>query len=135
MARQGAKMWMKHGALDYKECVGDDMKVKFGLPFPKLMKLKAGEVPVFSFIVYRSRAHRDRVNAKVMKDPRMGEFAGEMPFDCKRMGYGGFFAFTALLAVPALLLLPWLRPQIQLATATPAPKSGFYPNISAFMNG
>jgi uncharacterized protein YbaA (DUF1428 family) len=90
MAREGEQMWRKHGALDYKECVGDDLETKWGMPFPKLMKLKPGEVVVFSYIVFKSRAHRDRVNAKVMKEmEKMGE-PKEMPFDLKRMVYGGF---------------------------------------------
>ena len=91
MARLGAKMWMKHGALDYKECVGDDLETKWGKPFPKTMKLKPGETVVFSWIVFKSRAHRDRVNAKVMKemDEKMGNMK-DMPFDMKRMSYGGF---------------------------------------------
>jgi len=89
MARMGAKMWMKHGALDYKECVGDDLESKWGTPFSKIMKLKPGETVVFSYIVFKSRAHRARVNAKVMKEmEKMGEM--EMPFDMKRMTYGGF---------------------------------------------
>jgi uncharacterized protein YbaA (DUF1428 family) len=90
MARMGEKMWRKHGALDYKECVGDDLKPKWGTPFPRMMKLKAGETVVFSYIVFKSRAHRDRVNAKVMKEmEKMGE-PKHMPFDVKRMVYGGF---------------------------------------------
>ena len=89
MARMGAKTWMKYGALDYKECVGDDLESKWGTPFPRLMKLKPGETVVFSYIVFKSRAHRDRVNAKVMKDEKMGGMK-EMPFDMKRMVYGGF---------------------------------------------
>jgi len=89
MARMGAKTWMKYGALDYKECVGDDLESKWGTPFPRLMKLKPGETVVFSYIVFKSRAHRDRVNAKVMKDEKMGDMK-EMPFDIKRMVYGGF---------------------------------------------
>ena len=89
MARMGAKIWMKHGALDYKECVGDDLESKWGTPFPRMMKLKPGETVVFSYIVFKSRAHRDRVNAKVMKDEKMGDMK-EMPFDIKRMVYGGF---------------------------------------------
>ncbi len=90
MARLGKKMWMKHGALDYKECVGDDLKTKWGIPFPRMMKLKPGETVVFSFIVFKSRAHRDRVNAKVMKEMEgMGE-PKDMPFDFRRMVYGGF---------------------------------------------
>jgi uncharacterized protein YbaA (DUF1428 family) len=92
MAEKAGKIWREHGALDYKECVGDDLKVKMGLPFPRLVKPKAGEQIVFSFIVYKSRAHRDRVNAKVMKDPRLSDMCDpkEMPFDVKRMAYGGF---------------------------------------------
>ena len=90
MARLGAKMWMKHGALDYKECVGDDLKTPFGMPFPRAIKLKPGETVVFSYIVYRSRAHRDRVNAKVFKEMQMPGGMKEMPFDMKRMVYGGF---------------------------------------------
>ena len=71
MATRAAKVWRDHGALDYRECVGDDLKVKMGLPFPKLAKTKPGETVVFSYIVYKSRAHRDKVNAKVMKDKRL----------------------------------------------------------------
>ena len=90
MARMGKKMWMKHGALDYKECVGDDLKTQWGIPFPRMMKLKPGETVVFSFVVFKSRAHRDRVNAKVMKEmDKMGE-PKDMPFDFRRMVYGGF---------------------------------------------
>jgi len=89
MAKMGAKMWMKHGALDYKECVGDDLDTKWGTPFSKVLKLKPGETVVFSYIVFKSRTHRDRVNAKVMKEmEKMGEM--EMPFEMKRMTYGGF---------------------------------------------
>ena len=88
MSATAGKVWRDHGALEYRECVGDDLDVKMGLPFPKAMKLKPGEIPVFSWIVYKSRAHRDRVNAKVMKDPRMDQKT--MPFDVKRMAYGGF---------------------------------------------
>ena len=90
MAKEGAKAWMKHGALDYKECVGDDLQSKWGMPFPKLLKLKPGETAVFSYIVFRSRAHRDRVNAKVMKEMEKSSPPKEMPFDMKRMVYGGF---------------------------------------------
>ena len=90
MAKLGAKMWMKHGALDYKECVGDDLQSKWGMPFPKLLKLKPGETAVFSYIVFKSRAHRDRVNAKVMKEMEKTGPPKEMPFDMKRMVYGGF---------------------------------------------
>ena len=92
MAQKASRVWKDHGALDYKECVGDDMTVKFGVPFPKQMKAKANETIVFAYIVYKSRAHRDKVNAKVMKDPRIHEMCDpkNMPFDAKRMVYGGF---------------------------------------------
>ena len=92
IATKAGKVWREHGALDYKECVGDDLKVKMVLPFTKAVKLKAGEVPVFSYIVFKSRAHRDKVNKKVMSDPRLANMmsAGAMPFDIKRMVYGGF---------------------------------------------
>jgi uncharacterized protein YbaA (DUF1428 family) len=92
LARKAATIWREHGALDYKECVGDDLNVKMGLPFPRLVKPKPGETVVFSYIVFKSRAHRDRVNAKVIKDPRIAKMCDPktMPFDCKRMAYGGF---------------------------------------------
>lgn len=92
MAKKAAKIWREHGALEYRECVGDDLTTKIGLPFPRLAKLKADETVVFSWIVYKSRAHRDRVNAKVMKDPRISGMCDEksMPFDVQRMAYGGF---------------------------------------------
>jgi uncharacterized protein YbaA (DUF1428 family) len=94
MARTAGKVWRDHGALDYKECVGDDLKVKFGMPFPRLLKVKPGETVFFSFIVFKSRAHRDRVNSKVMKDPRIANMGKSMPFDAKRMVYGGFKALV-----------------------------------------
>jgi uncharacterized protein YbaA (DUF1428 family) len=93
MAVLAGKIWREHGALDYKkECVGDDLNVKWGLPFTRLAKPRAGETVMFSFIVYKSRAHRDAVNKKVMKDPRLGASCDEknMPFDVKRMAWGGF---------------------------------------------
>jgi uncharacterized protein YbaA (DUF1428 family) len=91
MAQKGAKLWRKHGALEYHECVAEDLKVKVGVPYSKLLKLKPGETVVFAWIVYKSRAHRDRVNAKVMKDPAIGDMVEkDMPFDCRRMSYGGF---------------------------------------------
>lgn len=92
MAAKAGKVWREYGALDYKECVGDDLKVKFGQTFPKLTRAKSGETVVFSWIVYRSRSHRDRVNAKVMQDPRIAGMCNpqDMPFDAKRMSYGGF---------------------------------------------
>jgi uncharacterized protein YbaA (DUF1428 family) len=91
MSRAAGKVWREHGALEYRECVGDDLKSKMGVPFPRLAKTRAGETVVFSWIVYKSRAHRDRVNARVMKDPRIAtSMKGPMPFDVKRMAYGGF---------------------------------------------
>lgn len=90
MAREGERLWRKHGALDYKECVGDDLKPKWGLPFTRVMKLKPGETVVFSYVVFKSRAHRDRVNHKVMKDMDGSGWSNAMPFDMKRMVYGGF---------------------------------------------
>ena len=90
MARMGEKLWRKHGALDYKECAGDDLETKWGIPFPRMMKLRPGETVVFSYIVFKSRAHRDRVNAKVMKEMEKKCGAMEMPFDVRRMVYGGF---------------------------------------------
>ena len=91
LARKASKVWRDHGALDYRECAGDDLKVKMGLPFPKLAKAKAGETVIFSWISYKSRAHRDKVNKKVMADKRLFDgMPKEMPFDIKRMAYGGF---------------------------------------------
>ena len=91
IARKAGKVWREMGALEYRECVGDDLDVKFGTPFGKLARAKPGETVFFSWIVYRSRAHRDRVNAKVMKDPRMEAMMKDgMPFDVKRMACGGF---------------------------------------------
>ena len=92
MAEKAGPIWREHGALEYRECAGDDLKVKFGVPFPRLAKAKPGETVIFSWIVYKSRAHRNRVNAKVMKDPRITEMCNgkAMPFDIKRMAYGGF---------------------------------------------
>jgi len=92
IAKAAGKIWLEHGALEYRECVGDDLDAKFGVPFPTSVKLKPDETVVFSWIVFKSRAHRDRVNAKVMKDPRMGQMmqGKKMPFDVKRMMYGGF---------------------------------------------
>ena len=92
LARKASGIWREHGALEYRECVGDDLNVKMGVPFTRRIKLKPGETVVFSWIVYKSRAHRDRVNAKVMKDPRVTSMCDpkDMPFDVKRMVYGGF---------------------------------------------
>ena len=98
IARKAGKVWMEHGALEYLECVGDDLKTKMGVPFPKLARAKAGETVFYSFIVYKSRAHRDRVNAKVMKDERLNQMMtiDAMPFDMKRMAYGGFRSLVDL---------------------------------------
>lgn len=91
MAQMAGKIWREHGALEFRECIGDDLAVKMGVPFPRIMKIKRNETVVFSWITYKSRAHRDKVNAKVMKDPRMGDMDPKsMPFDLKRMAYGGF---------------------------------------------
>jgi len=91
MAEMGRKMWTKHGALDYKECVGDDLAPTFAKPFTRLLKLKPNETAVFAYIVFKSRTHRDQVNKKVMKEMNdMGGLPKDMPFDAKRMVYGGF---------------------------------------------
>lgn len=92
LARLGCKIWREHGALQYFECVGDDLQGPCGVPFPSLAKLKRGEVVVFAYIVYKSRKHRDAVNAKVMKDPRILKMMSrrKMPFDMNRMTCGGF---------------------------------------------
>ena len=91
ISTMAGKVWREHGALEYRECIGDDLNVKMGRPFTKLVKTKPGETVGFSWIVYKSRAHRDRVNKNVMKDPRIANFdAVTMPFDMKKMCYGGF---------------------------------------------
>ena len=91
IAQQAGKIWKHYGALEYRECAGDDMYPKGVFPFPRLARLKRGETVLFSWIVYKSRAHRDRVNAKVMKDKRILKMMNApMPFDGKRMVYGGF---------------------------------------------
>jgi len=92
MAKKAGKVWREYGALDYKEWISDDVKVGKLTSFPRSVKLKHGETVVFAWIVYKSRAHRDRVNAKVMKDPRLADMMDpkSMPFDGKRLIYGGF---------------------------------------------
>ncbi len=92
LARKAGKVWREHGALDYHETVADDVSVGKLTSFPRSVKLKPGETVVFSYIVYKSRKDRDRVNAKVMKDPRLAKMMDRkaMPFDGKRMIYGGF---------------------------------------------
>ena len=92
MAQKAGKVWRDHGALEYIECIADDVKSGKQTSFPQSVKLKAGETVVFAYIVFKSRAHRDRVNSKVMKDPRLVSMMDPkaMPFDGKRMIYGGF---------------------------------------------
>jgi uncharacterized protein YbaA (DUF1428 family) len=92
MARRAGRVWREHGAVEFRECVGEDLRVKSLVPFPRRIKLKPGETVVFSWIGFKSRAHRDRVNARVMKDPRLAKMMNgqSMPFDVKRMLYGGF---------------------------------------------
>ena len=98
MAQKGGRIWMEHGALEFRECVGEDLAPKWGVHFPKLIKAKSGDTVVFSWIVFKSRAHRDRVNAKVMKDKRLAAMMDpkDMPFDPKRMSYGGFTTLVDL---------------------------------------
>ena len=98
MAAKAGKVWIEHGALAFRECIADDVKKGKGLSFARSVDLRPGEVVFFSYIVYRSRAHRDRVNKKVMKDPRIvNEMARkDPPFDFKRMLYGGFRPIVTL---------------------------------------
>jgi uncharacterized protein YbaA (DUF1428 family) len=92
MALKAGKIWREHGALEFRECTGDDLQVKMGMSFPRRIKPKRGETVLFSWIGFKSRAHGDRVNAKVMKDPRLAKMMdpSAMPFDYKRMVHGGF---------------------------------------------
>ena len=90
IARKAGKIWREHGALEYRECVIEDVNVKFGVPFTHAVKMEPGDTVVFAWIVFKSRSHRDRVNAKVMKDPRLDMDPASMPVDIKRMVYGGF---------------------------------------------
>lgn len=92
MARLAGKVWREHGALEYREFISDDHNVKGMVSFPKMVKTRPGEVIFFSYIIYKSKAHRKKINAKVMKDPRLAEMlnAKSLPFDIKRMAYGGF---------------------------------------------
>ncbi len=98
IASAAGKIWMELGALAYCECVGDDLKIKeIPASFPKIAGVRAGETVLFSWIVYKSRAHRDQVNRKVMADPRIAKMCGEStPFDFKRMAYGGFKSIVEL---------------------------------------
>ena len=92
IAQKAGKIWKSHGALEYVEAVGDDLENQMSASFGKTLKLKPGETALFSFIVFKSRADRDKVNAKVMTDPRMKKMMenSKMPFELKRMVYGGF---------------------------------------------
>ena len=92
IAHKASKIWKEHGALEYREAVAEDLSLQCGLPFTKLTKLKKDETVVFAWIVYKSRAHRDSVNKKVMKDERIHEMCNskDMPFDVRRMSNGGF---------------------------------------------
>ncbi len=92
MAKKGARVYREHGALEFRECVGEDLAKKMGRAFPEMTGAKRGETVFFSFITYKSRKHRDQVNAKIMKDPRMLAICGpdDMPFDLAKMAYGGF---------------------------------------------
>ena len=92
MAQKAGKVWREHGALEYRECIADDVKWGKRTSFPRSVKQKAGETVFFSYIVYKSRADRDRCVAKVMKDKRLAAMMDPkgMPFDAKRMIYGGF---------------------------------------------
>jgi uncharacterized protein YbaA (DUF1428 family) len=91
IAQKAREIWRDHGALEYRECVGEDLDVEAQVPFPRLINSIPDETVVLAWIVFKSRAHRDEVNAKVMKDPRLATMDPKaMPFDCKRMAYGGF---------------------------------------------
>ena len=92
IASKAGKVWLEHGALQYCECAGDDMSTPCGVPFTKAAKTKERETTIFAFIVYKSRRHRDQVNAKVMKDERLKDMVDPKnpPFDMKRMAFSGF---------------------------------------------
>lgn len=98
LARKAGKVWLEHGALEFRECMADDLDTPMGAIFRKAVACKRGEVVFYSFIVYKSRAQRDKVNAKVMKDPRLAAMmaGNEMPFDTRRMAFGGFKAVVDL---------------------------------------
>ena len=98
MAKTAGKVWREHGALAYVECIAEDVKPGKTTSFPQSVKLKAGETVIYSYIVYKSRAHRDSVNRKVMKDPRLAAMMDPkaMPFDGKRMIWGGFKTLFSL---------------------------------------
>jgi uncharacterized protein YbaA (DUF1428 family) len=98
LAQKAGKIWMEHGAIEFRECVADDVKPGKWTSFPQSVKLKKDEVVIFSYIVYKSRAARDRCMAKVMKDPRLAKMMDpkNMPFDGKRMIWGGFKTIVTL---------------------------------------
>ena len=98
MARKSGKVWREHGAIEFRECVADDVTWGKRTSFPRAVKQKPGETVFFSYIVYKSRADRDRVNAKVMKDRRITAMMDpkKMPFDARRMFWGGFKVFVDL---------------------------------------
>jgi uncharacterized protein YbaA (DUF1428 family) len=98
MAAKAGKIWREHGALEFRECIADDVSWGKRTSFPRSVKQKSGETVFFSYIVYKSRADRDRVNAKVMKDKRLAKMMDPkaMPFDAKRMIWGGFKTVVAL---------------------------------------
>ena len=97
LARKAGKIWIEHGALEYVECIGDDVQPGKVTSFPQALKLKRGEVPVFAWIVYKSKAQRDRINKKVMEDPRLADMhkIKRLPFDSMRMFWGGFKPIVA----------------------------------------
>lgn len=92
IAEKASKVWLEYGALEYRECVGDDLNIEGVVPFPKIANAGESETVVFAYIVYNSKEHRDEVNAKVMADPRLSEMGSpeSMPFDCAKMAMGGF---------------------------------------------
>lgn len=97
LARKAGKIWLEHGALEYRECIADDVQAGKITSFPQSVKLKSDEVVWFSWIAYKSRRHRDAVNKKVMSDPRLTSMGfADAPFDAKRMIYGGFKVLVSL---------------------------------------
>lgn len=97
IAQKAGRIWREYGALEYRECAGEDLNIAHGAAFLRLVKAKPGETVIFAWIVFKSRAHRDRVNRKVMKDPRLAKMDPKsMPVDAKRMTYGGFRTIVSL---------------------------------------
>ena len=102
IAQKAGEVWRDHGALEYRECIGEELDVKRQVPFPHLINSTPDETVLLAWIVFKSRAHRDEVNAKVMKDPRLAKIDSHaMPFDCKRMAYGGFEVLVDAIAPQA----------------------------------